>query len=367
MPKLNLYRNISVTFIVFVVVLLVAIFLFLSSKATLIITPNPQKINLSFNLEVKEQPTAEELSAQDMVAGKIEIHTKTGSLVADVLSTQTVDSGVVGQVKIVNESSKDQTLVKTTQLQAENGVIVRTNDNLVVPAGSSVNVSVVAKEPTNFKDIDPGKLVIIKLNPALQNKIYAIAGKTLNNDPQEVKVVAESDIERAKEKLSQQLIGEIKKENNIPSSSGLSSRIKSFKVNKKIGAEAESFNMEMEVEVEALKVNDEQLANLILKKVANLNLSGLTVGQVNISDVEYTIIEDDLDGSVLVKINYSLLAIIDQSNSLLSKTSLAGQKIKNVKELLSNQEVIKEVEILVSPYWTKNMPKQESKINIIIK
>ncbi|MEK7072616.1 MAG: hypothetical protein AAB969_03530 [Patescibacteria group bacterium] len=367
MPKLNLYRNISVTFIVFIIVLLVAIFLFLSSKATIIITPNPQKINLSFNLEVKAEPTAEELSAQDMVAGKIETYIKTGSLVADVLSTQTVDSGIVGQVKIVNESNKDQALVKTTQLQAENGVIVRTNDNLVVPASSSVNVSVVAKEPTDFKDIDPGKLVIIKLNPALQDKIYAMASKTLNNDPQEVKVIAASDIERAKDQLSQRLIEEIKTEKNIPSNSGLLSRIKSFKVNKKIGDEAEGFNLEMEVEVEALKVNDNQLANLILKKVANLNLSGLTVGQVNISDVEYTIIEDDLDGSVLAKINYSLLAIIDQDNSLLSKSGLVGKKIKDVEELLSNQEVIKEAEILVSPYWTKNMPKQESKINIIIK
>lgn len=367
MPKLNLYRNISITFIVFVTILFVAIFLFFSSKATIVVTPNPQKISLSFNLEAKEQPTDEELSEKDMVAGKIQSYTKKGSLTSEVLSTKTVDSEIVGQIKVVNQSAKDQALVKTTQLQADNGVIVRTNDSVIVPAGGSVNVSVFAKDPADFKDIEPGNLVIIKLNPALQDKIYGLVETSLNNNPKEVKVLAESDILRAKEKLSQELTETIKKENNIKENIGLSTKVVSFKTDKKIGDEVESFNLEMEVEVKALNFNEEQLAKLILKKVANLNLSGLVIGEVNVSDVEYTIIEEDFDGSVLVKVNYSLLASINESNSLLDKSTLVGQKITTVNELLSDQELIKEVEILVSPYWTKSLPKQSSKINIIVK
>ncbi|MDO8668956.1 MAG: hypothetical protein Q7K65_01545 [Candidatus Buchananbacteria bacterium] len=367
MPKLNLYRNISITFAVFVVVLLVIVFFFLSSKATVIVTPNPQKISLSFNLEAKEKPTAEELLEKDIVAGKIASYVKKGSLTADILSTKTVDSKIVGQVKIVNASAKDQALVKTTQLQAENGVIVRTTDNIIAPAGGSVNVFVVAKDPADFKNIEPGDLVIIKLNPALQAKIYAVAEKALDNNPKEIKVLTDSDIKRAKEQLSQKLADEIKTENNILANNILSTEVKSFTTDKKIGDEADSFNLEMEVEIKALDVNEEQLASLIAKKVANLNLSGLAVGQVNVSDINYTILEDDLDGSVLVKINYSILASIDENNSLLNKASLAGRKIKEVEELLSSQEIIKDVEILISPYWNKSFPKQASKINIIVK
>lgn len=367
MPKLNLYRNISITFIIFVAVLLGAIFLFFSSKATIVITPNPQKISLGFNLEAKEQPSADELTEKDIVSGKLESYVKKGHITGEVLSTKTVDSEVVGQVKLINESSKNQSLVKTTQLQAENGVIVRTSSSVVVPAGGSLNVSVVAKDPAEFKNVELGKLVIIKLNPDLQTKIYGLAEKTLSNDPHEIKVLAESDIARAKEKLSAQLIEEVKKENNISTNNGLIVQIKNFTTDYKLGEEIENFNLEMEVEIKALKIKDEEFASLILKKIANLNLSGLSIGEVKVSEVEYTILDDDLDGNVLVKVNYFLLASIDEHHALLNKSTLVGQKITTVKDLLGNQEIISHVEILASPYWTKSLPRQENKINIIIK
>jgi len=367
MPKLNLYRNISITFVIFVLILLVAVFFFLSSRATIVITPNPQKISLSFNLEVKSQPTDDELLEKDIITGNIETLVKNGEIISEVLSTKTIDSTIVGQVEIINESNKDQALVKTTQLQADNGVIVRTSDSLIVPAGGRVKVSVSAKDPTDFKDIAPGQLVIIKLNPALQDKIYAVADKTLNTDPQEIRILTESDITRAKDQLSQQLIEEIKTENNILANHGLMTNIKNFEIDRKIGDEADNFKLTMEVEVKFLKVNEEQLANLILKKVANLNLSGLSIGQLNVSDVDYTIIDDNLDGYVLAKINYFILASINEDNSLLTKSTLVGKKIDEIKELLSNQELIQQVEILASPYWAKTLPRQASKINIIIK
>ena len=346
--------------------LFVAIFLFFSNKATIIVTPNPQKISLSFNLEVKAQPTAAELAEKDIVEGKIETYTKAGSGSFGVLSTQAVDSSVVGQVKIVNNSNHDQTLVRTTQLQAENGVIVRTNDNVVVPKSGSVKVGVFAKEPASFSKIEPGKLIIIKLNPSLQDQIYGLAESALTNDPQEVKFLTESDIKRAKDQLSQKLADELKKENQITDNSGFILNVKSFKTDKKIGDQVDNFNLEMEIEVKVLKVNEEQLAALILKKAGNLNLSGLSVGKINISDINYTIIEENLAKSIWVKINYSLLAEIDASNSLLAKSNLVGKKIKSVEELLADQEIISSFKIMVSPSWRKTLPKQESKIKILI-
>lgn len=369
MPKLNLYRNISITFVVFVAILLVAIFLFLSNKATVIVTPNPQKISLSFNLEVKENPTTDEIAEKDIIAGKLEVYTKTGTTTAEVLSTKSVSSDVVGQVELINKNNKDQSLVKTTQLQAANGVIVRTTESVIVPAGGSVKVSVIAKDPEDFKDIEPGNLVIIKLNPTLQDKIYAVAENALNSNPHDVKVLADSDIARAKDKLTEQLVKDFKQEYSLPENSDVMTSVKSVKTSSQLGAEVESFELVMELEIKSLKLtNEEQLAALIVKKVNNLNLSGLSVGQVNVDDIEFTIIEDDLNGSVLVKINYFIMASIDENNALLNRDNIVGKRISDVKDLLqSNEEVIADVEILASPYWTKSLPKQESKINIIIK
>jgi len=209
--------------------------------------------------------------------------------------------------------------------------------------------------------------VIIKLNPLLQDKIYALVDKTLTSSPREVKVLAESDIKRARDDLSNRLLVDLKKENSIIESSGLVLTVKSFKADKNLGEEADNFNLEVEIEAKVLEINEEQLAGLISKKVSNLDLSGLSIGQIDVRDVAYVIIDDDLDGSVLVKVNYSLLADISEANSLLNKVNLAGKSIKEVEELLTRQETIKEFEIKISPYWRKNLPQQISKIKILIK
>jgi hypothetical protein len=366
MPSLNLYRNISFIFIVFAIIILVAVFSFFSTKATILITPNPQEINLSFNLEIKEDPTQIELEEKDVVVGKMEVHTRKGSGSFEVLSTKTVDSEIVGRVEIVNKNNRDQTLVKTTQLQADNGVIVRTNSAVVVPAGGSVMVDVFAKDPATFVDTDPGNLVIIKLNPSLQDKIYAISDKVLTNSPREVKVLASSDINRAKEELGEILLTELNNEKMVAEGDNFVLSIKNQKADSEIGAEVDNFTLEGDIELKVLRTNDEQLANLILRKVGNLDLSGLEIGKIDIGNIEYLIIEEDLAGSILVKVNYSLFTGINENNPLLDKSSFVGRSRDEVVGLLSGQDLINDVEVLVSPSWRTSLPKQESKIKIII-
>ena len=107
---------------------MVVVFLFFYNQATIIITSEKRDINLSFNLEIKTEPTADELREKDIIAGSLVNQELDVEGVFDVTVTKTVSSGLVGRVKLVNGLSKDQPLLKTTQLQAANGVIVRTKN-----------------------------------------------------------------------------------------------------------------------------------------------------------------------------------------------------------------------------------------------
>lgn len=366
MPSINLYRNISITFIAFTVILLVAVFFVFSSKATIFITPSYQDINLSFNLEIKENPTEAELAQRDMAGGKLVIHTKSGSGTFEVLSTKTVDSEIVGRVKIINSSNRDQTLVKTTQLQAGNGVIVRTNNHVVVPANGNIDVNVFAKDPNTFESIDQGKLVIIKLNPSLQDNIYGMVEKTLTDNVREVNVLSESDIGRAKEGLGQQLFDQLKKEDPSIENNSFVLSVKSFESDSKVGDEVDNFVLTAEVEIKILEINDTHLADLIIRKIGNLDLPGLEIGQIDIDKIDFLIIEEDLAGSVLTKVNYSLLTEITEDNVILDKVNLAGKNIEDVERILNGSDLIEEAVVTISPYWKNELP-QESKIKIIIK
>lgn len=366
-PKINLYRNISVTFIVFTALLLAAVILLFSNKATIFITPKPQEISINFNLQIKENPTAAELTEKDLVAGKMETFVKSGSRMFETLSTKTVDSEIVGNVRIINQSARDQTLVKTTQLQAVDGAIVRTNDSVMVPAGGEVAVAVFAKDPATFTEVAPGNLTIIKLNPSLQDKIYAVADRVLTDSPREVRVVSESDLNRAKDELSDQIIAEFKKDGVISDQEEFVSNIKNFKTDKNVGDEADSFNLEAEVEIKALKLNEGQLAALLAKKVANLDLSGLQIGQLDVKNVKYEIINDNFDGGILLKVDYTVIAGLNYDNPSLNRLNFLGKSEQEAEDYLSSQALIQDSQILISPYWRHRLPKQESKINVIIK
>ncbi|MFA5048858.1 MAG: hypothetical protein WC516_07585 [Patescibacteria group bacterium] len=365
-PKIGLYRNISITFIIFTIMMACFLFLFFYSKATIIMVPNSQKMNLSFNVEVKKNPSAEELSTKDVVQGVISISQIKESGKFDVLSTKTVSSSSLGKIKIVNKYSKNQALVKTTQLQATNGVIVRTTDSVVVPAGGSVEVGVIPKDPAQFSDIEAGQLKIIKLSPDLQNKIYGINSDVLTNKPHEIKLLAASDINRAKEDLTKKAIEEAKKQLGLKEGDPVSLKLASFKTDKKVGDSASVFNLEAVFKVNDLQLDQAQLLDLMNRKVESLNLKGLAIGDINAKDIKYSITDTDVDGSILIKIDYTLNTALTGDNEALKTENFIGKTAEEVQNYLNQTGLVKSAEVHISPYWAKTLPKQKDKIKIII-
>ncbi|HNP75037.1 MAG TPA: hypothetical protein PKL09_01585 [bacterium] len=366
-PKIGLYRNISIFFIVMAVILLVVVFLFFYNQATIIITSEKRDINLSFNLEIKTEPTADELREKDIIAGSLVNQELDVEGVFDVTVTKTVSSGLVGRVKLVNGLSKDQPLLKTTQLQAANGVIVRTNEYVVVPAGGSVMVDVYPKDPEEFIDIEPGDLTVIKLNPASQAKVYGVAETVLTAKPRQIKILSEADINQAKQQLLEQAEKKLRQEWQLPEQQKVTVQVVEAKTDKTIGEETEQFSLTLKVIGKYLTVNNDQLASLIARKVENLNLAGVQVNNINFNDLEYTITDEDLKGSVLAKVNYALEALIDKNNPILDPANLVGKEATEAETYLLNYDLIKEVDVIISPGWNKKIPKNEDRIKIIIR
>jgi len=366
MPRINLYRNISVTFIVFTAMLLSAVFLFFYSQAVIIITPESQDVNLNFNLEVKSSTTPVEAQSQDVISGLFLVKEVQGSSTFPVLSTKTASSSVVGTVKIVNNTTHDQALVKTTQLQADNGIIVRTNDSVIVPGGGSVAVDVFPKDPDTFIDVPSGNLRIIKLATSLQDKIFAISDSKLAKNSGEVKVLSQGDINRGQEQLKQQLTKQAKSELGLKEGEAIMATIEQVTTDKKIGQLGDNFNMNMKLKVCYLQMDSAQLTNLINRKIQNSNLSGLKIGSTDMGNLKYSIINFDLN-SATVKASYAMKATLTADNDILKKSNFTGKTTDEVKGLLEKTGMAKEVQVSVSPYWKKAMPKDEGRIKVIIR
>ncbi len=368
MPKVNLYRNIAITFIAVAVVLAVSVCFFSYSKAVITITPDTQNVKLSFNAEVKANPDSEELAEKDIISGYFVSANKTEVGSFNVSTTKMIaKSNIVGRVKIVNESSKSQTLVKTTQLQSETGVIVRTNQSIVVPAGGSVSVEVFPKEPASFTELEPGTFKIIKLNPALQEKIYGTSEEVLSSEAKEVGVLGTNDINKAKAELSAKMTADFRQEMNLSESEALAVKVIKVKTDKKVGDEATSFNLELTLEIKRLNFEQSQLLALINRKIKNLNISMPPLSKLEPGDLKVVVTDQTVGGPVQIKVDYEFHPKLDVANPVLSRKEMAGKGIEEVKEELESSGVVKEAVIKVSPTWEDKLPNKPERIKIIIK
>ncbi len=368
MPKMGLYRNISVFFAVFTVMLVVAIFLMFYNQGTIIISASEKSINLDLSVEVRPGATTQTTSdGNNILPGTVNTWQQVVTSTFNILSTKTIQSDtIVGTIKIVNNSNKDQKLVKTTQLQAENNVIVRTNDSVTVPAGGSVNVDVYPKDSAQFSDIAVGNLKIIKLDPALQSKIYGEVVATLSASPHEVKALASSDLARAKQEMMAKVIEAAKLDKGLTDKDIVSAEITSVTSDKQIGDIGDTFNVTVQATVKQLSLDQNQLADLINKKVEGMDWSGFITSSVDMNSIKYEVVDPNYAGDVLVKVKYSLLAKPNENNSLFDKANFTGKTVDEVKAYLEQSDLVKKVEVYVSPYWKKTLPKQASKIKITI-
>jgi len=258
-------------------------------------------------------------------------------------------------------------LVRTTQLQAENGVIVRTNNAVNIPAGGHVEVEVFAKDPESFRDISIGQLTIIKLGKSLQDKIYGIINSTLTDSPRLIRVLSESDINRAQSELTNSLTNKVRQRLNLSENNDLVVEVDNIIASNEVGDEVDRFNLKIEATVKILDFNPSELMTLLNRKVSGLNLDNMKVEPVDLTKASYSIVDDDFDGAVLIKLNYTVKAIISAQHDLLNKKRLAGKDAKELESMLEQNELVEGAQVITSPYWKSSLPSMESKIEVLIK
>ncbi|MFA5020849.1 MAG: hypothetical protein WC517_02190 [Patescibacteria group bacterium] len=368
MGRLHLYRNISITFIIFAAMILCAVFLLFYSQATIIVTPDAQILNLNFVTEIRPSSTPSEIAKLNSVGGAIRTEIKTVEAPFNTSSTRSAtDDGLVGKVKLINSYSKPQKLVKTTQLQAANGVIVRTNNDVDIPAGGSVEVDVYPKDAASFSSISPGKLVIIKLWPQLQPLIYGEAVEMLEKSTGgEVRFIAESDINYAKRELVARALAE-----TVIEASGtrpvLKGDLVSYGLDKKLGDEANIFNMKAVVSVKIITANEAQLAELIRDRASKMDLKGLSASSIDMSQAKYVIMDASNPESIVIKVSYPVRAYLTEASGLLAKNNFTGRTKNEITDYAAKAGIIKNIEVIISPYWRDQTPDNEKSIKVIIK
>ncbi len=140
-----------------------------TANTTIRITPKLKKVTAPTELILRDT------ASDDSVIGTINIKTVSSTIDATPgTSTEMTPGRAHGTVTIKNESSRTQPLAATTRLQSSEGVIVRIQSRVDVPARGEVSVEAIADVEGATGNVPAGRFTIVALHPSQQAQIYGV-------------------------------------------------------------------------------------------------------------------------------------------------------------------------------------------------
>lgn len=371
------YRNFALGFFVIGAAILTFVAYLIWANVTVIIHPAKQISDYHSNFIVKPTGALALVQGQEgVVNGKINQINVTGeqafqSSGREVLSA---DSGVIGQVIVINNYSKDQTLVATTRLTNINDpetVLARLKNTVVVPAGAQVEVQVYTEDPANFKKLQPQKFIIPGLWQPLWEKIYAENQQTLEPAEQIIGVVTEEDLVNAKEEIKkslyQQALGQINEQLEPPETLWpklINTENSEVSFDASVGDQVDEFLASMQLAANVVVFDEEQVISLAR---SSLGISDAGVINIDPKTFSYTIDEINLENNTAsVSVDFQAAALTEASSDFLDKSQLFGKTEEEVKAYFSQFPEVESVEVIFSPVWLKKTPRIADKIKIEI-
>ncbi len=363
----RMYRRIALFFTLATLVILAAALYFSLSKAEIFITPKKFKVNAEFNVTVEKVP----LSENGVTGSAAEILTE-DSLDYEIEGEGEIKEGIAeGEVIITNETAQNQTLVQTTRLLAEGGVLFHLSDREMVPAYGSVKARIYADKPGETGDIGPTKFTIPGLSAALQRKIYATSDKATSGGKKTLKVASANDISKAKALLKEKIISAAKEQaaGSLNEKTGLVflSEVTDEKVDAKAGDEKEKINVYMKIKVlaviydkEAIKKSADEKIKLVVP--AERNLRSVLYDEIKFNLVRY----DAESGSAVLKVGVPAETVLKDDVDILNKDNLVGMKKSQAIDYLKNFDEIEDAQIKLRPFFLNRLPSIAERIKIII-
>ncbi|MFH0814745.1 MAG: hypothetical protein V1902_01450 [Candidatus Falkowbacteria bacterium] len=371
------FGNFSVNYstVVAVVIIVAGIIgligVFSMGKAVIIVTPRVSNVATDFSSQI-----ATDGSSKDALSGTLFETTVSTSGKGEATGTEVPkDTNIVGVVTLINNYTKEQTLVATTRLLSPDKVLLRLKDKVTIPAGGKITAQVYADDQDAFKEIPATMFLIPGLWQGLQDKIYAESKDVIKNKPSEIKVVKAADIVKAKENIAKDVDAKAIQEfsNNLPASQNFLIAVVNREsidesVGAKIGDAVSSFDVSVKQKVSLIAVEKQQIIALANTKVKTIVSEDRNVLDIDSDSLSYTTSKYDAKTkSAEIKIHAEAKTVIKETNSILDKSKLVGLTPKGVQLYLLNFDEIENVDVQLSPFWVKKTPNNLNKIFVQVK
>lgn len=369
--KTSLYRNIAISFIILSIAIAVTIFYVTFSWATIIISPQKISLTDSFSVKVGKTPTS---VTEEQLFGRAVQTMLDGEGTFSATSKESTKQRARGTVTIVNNTANAQPLRATTRLLTPDGFLFRTESFVSAPAKGKVTVPVIADKEGSVEGLSLTRLTIPGLWQGLQSSIYGQDFSVQTKGEEEVSLVTQEDIDRAKDEVLKKVKDKFSLLLDIPDTTFQPKKavkisdviVKEFTSTQKAGDKAKNFTVTLKVLGTGV-VFDESESMALLKERAKSQLGiGYEFSFGEGDRVSYSLKEfDTVNSEAHVQLDVEAGKVRGEDPSQFVKSNLVGLSKNQLKEYFASYGDIADADVRFYPFWVQRAPLLTDHIHIL--
>jgi len=376
--SLGLYRSLVLKFVILVAVLAVAVAYFSFSQLTVNISLAGETVNDSLLLKVYDSSLATSSAAaatsslpadpRTPVPGGIKVVNAAVNKTYPASGQTSLGEEIVGQVRIINDYNKSQSLVATTRLLTPDGKLFRIKNAVNVPAGGETSVDIYADKPAAALAIGPSSFTIPGLWVGLQSKIYAKSDQPFVFTQKLKKYVTAADLEAAAQDIGQTLVDAAKSEAGAgPAWLYLTLTAPAVKISAKAGDQADEFTAQASSQIAAVAVDQAAALKLAEAKLSlvipdDKELTGFSAADITYSLDSY----DAASQTATVRASFSGTMILKSDAAVVDPKQLINLDADQIGTYLKSQPEIKDYQLKFFPSFIKKAPSLVDRIKIVV-
>ncbi len=364
-PSVNFYRTIALSFLVVTVVLLAVVVFVTSKKAT--ITILAKEDTKSVNLTVGLNTTSTDGS--NVISGSVSSTIVNFSQNYFPTGSKTVEGIAGGEVTLYNNTAEAQTLVKTTRLLSDSGVLFRLSDKVIVPANGKVTAQVYADKASADNAIGPSQFTIPGLATDKQKVIFAKSETAMESGVKKVGILTDEDVKAAQQDFTKKLQDQYSAASDDASVKKVVSILNvNPVVDKKVGDEVDGFTLSGTSTVVVVSYDKASLDSVISVAVSSKVDSSLekvltVTNEPKVDVASY----DAVNGTAQLSVNQDVTVTLDANAEKLSPQYFMGKSKDEIERYVFELDHVAGVQVDFSPGWIGKAPSVPDKIKVIVK
>lgn len=374
-PTSKLFRNIAVTFVL-IAIAVIAIAVWTSTvRADIHVTAKPKPVAMETEIEIATSPGTQQLKGHIVSGSFVESMEVPVEKVSSSTAVVSAHSKTQGRVRIRNNYSKKQPLVKTTRLLTADNKLFRITENVEVPAGGSMEVDAISDEAGGEFVIPSGvRMTIPGLWIDLQELIYAESITAFKGEGGgAMHLVTAEAMSSAYDTLYTNALEKAK--GTLELEAGADPEWESIfivtdskkQANAAVGQEAERFLAQVRIEVTGVFFPKEDIIAFVRTRLNEKVPEGYILSEIDLERVLFRLEEADKEkGIARLSVSAEAESRLTEDSPFLRKDQIVGLPQDEVVRKWSALDGVETVDITVRPQWVQRLPSMKDKINVYV-